>query len=570
MRVQFGVFEVDTERGRLSKHGTTLPLRIQALEVLIALVERPGDIVTREELRHRLWSDRAFGDFEAGLNTAISRLRQALNESADSPRFIETAPKRGYRFISPVVTVPVAQQPSVAVMPFANHSSEPNNDYVSDGLTDELISALSRIKGLRVAGRSVVSRFKDRAYEVKKAGSEMGVQAILEGSVHRAMGTIRADVRLVNVEDGCELWSERFDGDWKDVFTIQDTVCERVAGALQVRQVNRLPESRPSNPDAYTAYLKGHYLTKRHTPANTKRALEYFEEAIRRDPDYALPYHGASIVHILGALMGASPPSHALAQAELFVARGLALDAGSAMVQTTLGMLRMFQWRWEEAEQAYHRAIALEPLNPHSHMMYALQCSFRRRHPEALRQARKALELDPVDPMMNFRVIQCSYYARRYDEAIESGRIAIELSPEFPYAYWYLAWSLAETAMIDESWSMANKGRLLGGGQPLVEGQFGYVAGLTGHASEAYAVLDLLKTRRGSGYCPATPIAWTHLGLGEFDACFEWLEIAFHEGEPYLATVLAFPGYDRLRGDRRFESLIRRMGVADYSAQDPK
>jgi tetratricopeptide (TPR) repeat protein len=198
-------------------------------------------------------------------------------------------------------------------------------------------------------------------------------------------------------------------------------------------------------------------------------------------------------------------------------------------------------------------------------MMYALHCSFLGRHEKALLEARKALELDPVDPMMNFRVVQCSYYARCYQEAVDSGRTGIELSPDFPYTYSYLAQALAELSRLDEAWIIATKGRSLGGRQPLGEGVFGYLAGITGHKAEALEILEGLEARRAHAYCPATPIAWTHLGLGNTETCIDWLEIAYEEREPYLASISSFPGHDCLRRDARFKGLLRRMGFIHVS-----
>jgi len=180
-----------------------------------------------------------------------------------------------------------------------------------------------------------------------------------------------------------------------------------------------------------------------------------------------------------------------------------------------------------------------------------------------LREARKALELDPVDPMMNFRVVQCSYYARRYEDAVACGRTGIELSPDFPYTYFYVAQALVELSMFDEAWSIVTKGRPLGGGQPILEGVFGHVAGLTGHRAEALEVIEGLERHRAQDYSPAMPIARAHLGLGNPEACLDWLEVAFEEREPYLASVSVSPGHDRLRSDTRFKRLLRRMGFTD-------
>jgi len=278
------------------------------------------------------------------------------------------------------------------------------------------------------------------------------------------------------------------------------------------------PDSRPDNTEAYAAYLKGHFLVKRHSPANSAKALRYFEEAIQADPGYALSYHGAAVVHILDTLLGASAPQDGMAKAEDLLEKGLAIQTDSAMLQNTLGMLRMFQWRWLESEQAYRRAIALEPSNPHPHMMFALHHSFSGRHDEAWQEARTALDLDPVDPMMNFRVVQAAYYARRYDAAIQSARTAIDLAPDFQPPCAYLASALLATGHTEEAWTMTQKAKELGRGLPFCEGGFGYIAGTLGHTAEARDVIADLAARRERSYGPALPIAWTWLGLGDVDS----------------------------------------------------
>jgi TolB-like protein len=559
MRVQFGSFELDTERGRLLKHGIPVRLREQPLQVLVALLERPGDVVTRDDLRRRLWRHDTFVDFEVGLNSAISRLRRALNDPAEAPRLIETLPKRGYRFIGSV-----PRQLSVAVMPFVNQTSDRENEYFCDGLTDELIRALSRIDGLRVAARSVVSRYTNQTFELKQVGKEIGVDTVLDGSIQHVAEKVRVSVHIVNVRDGFEIWADRFDSEWKDVFAIQDRIADAVAEALKVRLGIKPPGDSPRNAEAYKAYLKGHHLVKRHTPSNLRRGLEYFEDAIRLDPNYALPYHGAGLYYILGALMGDLDARNALPNAEDLLSNGLALDAGSAMLQNTLGMLRMFQWRWVDAEQAFERAIALEPANSYPHMMYALLCSFLGRHDEASRQALKALDLDPIDPMTNFRAVQSLYYARRYEEALRRGLTAMELAQDFPYTRWYVALSLAALGRQPEAWALAREKGVLDFVQPLHVGHFGYLAGVSGHPDEALALIEKLKARRAIGYSPALPIAWTHLGLADFDACLEWLQTAAAGHEPYLGCIGVFPAHDPLREYPAFIELERRIMAGDH------
>jgi len=554
MNVRFGPFEVDLEGRRLLKRGRPIPLREQSFQVLAALMERPGEIVTREELRRRLWSSDTFVDFEVALNSAVSRLREALGDSAESPSFIETIPKRGYRFV-----IPIPKRPAVAVMPFVNQTADAKDEYFSDGLTDELIRVLSRVEGLRVTAPSVVFRFKGQPHDARQVGRELGVEAILEGSVWRSGGRIRVTVNLVGVKDGFNLWAQRFDGNLGDVFGIQDQVCAATAEALHVRLATRVSESRPKDMTAYVQYLKGWYMMKKRRPNDVRRAFEYFQEAIRLEPGYAEPYYGAALHYIVSAGFGASPPRSALPEAEDLIAKGLTLDANSVILYGILGLLRMYQWRWAESERAHRYAMSLEPANAFPHMVYPILCSMLGRHNEAVAHAAKAVELDPLDLMTNFRLVQVNYYARRYDEAVRTGRIAVELTPDSPYTLFYLALSLAAVGLRDEAWDIATTGKKLNDGLPLGEGYFGYLAGVLEYADDARRVVGELQARRDRDYAPALPIAWAYLGLGETDKALDWLERALVDREPYFGSLGVFPGYDAIRDQTRFRNLAHQL-----------
>jgi TolB-like protein/tetratricopeptide (TPR) repeat protein len=554
MSVRFGAFEVDVEGRRLLKRGMPISLREQSFQVLAALMERPGEIVTRGELRRRLWPSDTFVDFEVALNSAVSRLRDALGDSANSPSFIETIPKRGYRFV-----VPLPKHPAVAVMPFVNQTEDARDEYFSDGLTDELIRVLSRIDGLKVTAPSVVFRFKGQPRDARQVGRELGVEAVLEGSVWRSGDRVRIHVNLVGVKDGFNLWAQRFDGNLGDVFGIQDQVCAAAADALHVRLGSRASEGRPRNMAAYVQHLKGWYLMKKRRPNDVRRAFEYFEEAIRLDPAYIQPYYGAAMYYCVSAAFGALPAHSALPEAENLVAKGLALDANSVMLHSVLGVLRMYEWRWAESEKAHRHALNLEPGNAFPHMMYPILCSILGRHDEAVAHAEKAVELDPLDLMTNFRLVQVNYYARRYEDAVRTGRIAVELTPDSPYTFFYLALSLTAVGLKDEAWDIANKGNKLNEGLALGEGYFGYLAGVLGHTPEAGRVIEELQGRRQRDYSPALPIAWTYLGLGETVAALEWLETSFAERDPFLGSLLVFPAYDAIRNQPKFKRLIEQL-----------
>ncbi len=557
MSVRFGAFEVDLEGRRLLKGGVPITLREQSFQVLAALMERPGEIVTREELRRRLWSSDTFVDFEVALNSAVSRLRDALGDSADEPSFIETIPKRGYRFV-----VPIPKRPTVAVMPFVNQTTEAKDEYFSDGLTDELIRVLSRNDGLRITASSVVFGFKGQRWDARQVGRKLGVEAILEGSVWRSGDRIRISVNLVGVKDGFNRWAQRFDTTLGDLFGIQDEVCTAVAEALDVRLGAPIEEHRPSNVDAYVQYLKGAYLLKKRTPSDVRRASEYFREAILLEPHFAEPYYGAAMYYNVSAAYGALPPRSALPEAEVLLSKGLALDKSSVRLHSTLGMLRVFQWRWTEAEQSCLRAISLESTNAFAHITYPLLCSFLGRHEEALLHARKAVEMDPLDLMTNFRLLQANYYGRRFKDAVRCGRLAIELTPDSPYTCFYLAFSLAALGFKDEAWVQASTGRKLNDGLPLGEGYFGLVAGMLGHAIEARGVIGELRARRERGYSAALPIALTYLGLGESAPGIQWLETALEEGDPFMGSLMVFPAYDAIRDQPRFKRLVQQLSLS--------
>jgi len=551
---RFGPFEIDLEGRRLLKSGKAITLREQSFQVLAALMERPGEIVTREELRKRLWSSDTFVDFEVALNSAVSRLRDALGDSANSPSFIETIPKRGYRFVAPI-----PKRPAVAVMPFVNKTEDAKDEYFSDGLTDELIRGLSRVQGLRVTAGSVVFRFKGQRCDARQIGKELGVEAVLEGSVWRTGDRIRISVNLVGVKDGFNLWAQRFDSNLDDVFTIQDEVCSAVAETMNIRLASQLPKRHPRNATAYMQYLKGVYLLKKRRPDAIRRAVEYQKEAIRLEPDWAEPYYGAAMSYIVRTIYGELPPGTALLEAENLVSKGLALDENSAILHSTLGMLRMSQWRWAESEKAHRRALSLEPANAFSHQCYPILCSFLKRHDEAVFHASKAVELDPLDLMTNFRLVQANCYARRYDEAVRAGRVAIELTPDSPYTYFYLALSLAVLGSNEEAWEMASMGRKLAGGMPLGEGHFGYLAALLGHKVEARQIVKKLEDGREKGYVPALPIVWIYLGLGETAEALHWLETALAERDPFLGSAMVFPAYEPIRDHPEFKRLAREL-----------
>jgi tetratricopeptide (TPR) repeat protein len=310
--------------------------------------------------------------------------------------------------------------------------------------------------------------------------------------------------------------------------------------------------------------LKGAYILKKRRPESIRRAFEYQQEAIRLDPKWAEPYSSAAMSYIVRAIYGETPPGTALPEAETLVSKGLALDENSAVLLSTLGMLRMMQWRWRDSENAHRRALSLEPGNAFPHQTYTIFCSFMGRHDEAVFHASKAVELDPLDLMTNFRLVQANCYARRYDEAVRAGRIAIELTPDSPYTCFYLALSLAALSSNEEAWEMERMGRKLAGGMPLGEGYFGYLAGVLGHKAEAREIVEKLEAGRERGYVPALPIVWTYLGLGQTAEALHWLDKALAERDPFMGSLMVHPAYDRIRDRPEFRRLAHELKLSAH------
>jgi len=331
---------------------------------------------------------------------------------------------------------------------------------------------------------------------------------------------------------------------------------------MHIRSASQPPKAHPSNATAYLLYLKGAYLLKRRRPDSIQRAFEHQQEAIRLEPDWAEPYYSAAMSYIVRTIYGEMPPGTALPEADNLVSKGLALDENVAVLHSTLGMLRMFQWRWAESERAHRRAISLEPANAFPYQTYTIFCSFLGRHEEAVSHAAKSVELDPLDLMTNFRLVQANYYARRYDEAVRAGRIAIELTPDSPYTYFYLALSLVALGAKDEAWGMAGTGRKLAGGLPLGEGYFGYLAGMLGRTVEAREVVQKLEAGRKKGYVPSLPIVWTYLGLGETAEGVHRLETALAERDPFLGSLMVSPAYDGIRDSAEFRRLAHELKLS--------
>jgi len=616
--VRFGVYEVDLRAGELRKSGVKIKLQEQPFQILALLLGRPGEVVTREEIQKKLWPADTFVDFEHSLNAAVKRLREALGDSADNPRFVETLPRRGYRFIYPVEGRPstalgikgqagldgrrirrrawlaalgllalavllglnvgglrdkLLGRPapgaitSIAVLPLANLSGDPEQDYFVDGMTETLITELSKIGALKVISRQSVMQFKGTDKPLPEIARELNVDAVVEGSALHIGERVRITVQLIEAATDRTLWAENYDRELIDVLALHSEVAQAIAGKIKIavtpEEETRLADARPVNPEAYEAYLKGHYSWKQPSFAaeGFKRAVEYFEQAIEIDPEYALAYAGLADVYWK---TDALPPEVAKPKAKAYVMKALELDDTLAQAHDSLGMVRFYlDWDWSGTEEAFKRAIALNPSFAGAHQGYSKYLTSMGRHDESIAETKRARELDPLSINVNVTAGEAFYFARQYDQAIEQFQRTLELDPNSFVVRGLLGFAYERNGMVEEALEEFQKATALAGDHPNFKWWGGVFYASIGRRSEAQKLLDELKQLSNQRYVPPTWIAGIHGALDEKDQAFEWLERAYQERDGWLVMLGVNPYADPLRSDPRFQVLLRRMNFPE-------
>jgi len=619
--IRFGDYELDTRAGELRNGSGTLQLHQQPLQLLLLLLEHPGELVTREELRAALWPDHTFVDFEDSLNHAIRRLREALADSAENPRFIETLPRRGYRFIYPVdegagpasprpaqqraasgkrwlialvaaavagmltlvfalnvaglrsrlrAAIPstsVAAPPriqSVAVLPFENLSGDPAQEYFADGMTEELVTNLGKISPLRVISRTSVMQYKGSKKPLPQIARELNVDAIVEGTVQRSGNHVHVTANLLYAPTDRHLWAESYESELGDVLVLQGKVARSIAGEIGIKLISqeqiRLASARPVNPEAYQAYLKGKYYTNKWTEEGFKRAVASFQQAIDFDPTYAPAYGGLAEVYMWLAVWGLQPSAETYPLAKAAALKALQLDDGLAEAHAVLGQIKFaFDWDWSETDQELKHAVNLNASSSAAHFWYGLFLTAMGRSDEAISETRKALELDPLTPTTNLQLGWVLYYARRYDESIAQLKKTLELAPDLGYANMELAWNYAGKHMYAEAVAECQRAVSLAPGEQVTLGSCGRVYGLAGRHQDALRLLDRLKRLSARGYVDPYNVAILYDGVGEREHVFEWLERGYREHSPSLYGLRIDAWSDQVRSDSRFQDLLHRM-----------
>ena len=577
--MRFGPFALDVQSGDLKKQGRRVRLQDQPLLVLQALLERPGEVVTREELRRRLWPDGTFVDFEDGLNTAVMRLREALGDVAKRPRYVETRPRRGYRFIGSIDAVPgagaVASIRSVAVLPLENLSADPGDEIFADAMTDELITSLAKASSLRVISRGSVMPFKRSRKPLPEIGRALGVDALVEGTVIRSGHRVRVTAQLIEAAADRHLWADSYEGDLRDVLALQRTVAIAIAGEinanLSARQRAGLGETsppRPVNPEAYLAYIRGRAFWDQRNEAALLKGIAAFGQALAIDGSYAAAYAGLADCYTALGYGSYLAPRAAFERASAAAHKALAIDPESAGAEAALAYVALYyQWDVDEADRRFRRALALNPASVTARHWCSVYLTSIGRFDEARAQIHHALDLDPLSHAVNTDVGFVAYYSGRYDDAVANLRAVLCVAPNFALARLWLGRAYQELGRLDEALEEFAATCRIVGDWPAARAALGHVLGVSGREAEARCVLDDLARLSRGRYVTEYGVALVHAGLGDRDSAFEWLDRAVTARSHWLVWLALDPRWNPLRHDRRLTALLGRIGL---SKADPK
>lgn len=606
--VKFGRFEFDFASGELRRDGRKVSLQSQPAQVLAHLLSRPGELVTREDLRRGIWAEHTFVEFDTALNVAISKVRQALGDSAVAPFFIETLPKRGYRFLADVRPVgsseavpPIAPTPTVqpvlwrrwrlagvclivvlaalwnglqnapasvppravAVLPFRPLLTETRDEALEIGLTEAVIVRLGQLKALRVPSINAVQRYAHMERDARQVGRDLGVEAVLEGSVLRLNGNVRLSARLIDVATGTTMWAQQWDFPWTEIFSVQDAMATEVARTLALSlaaENNASVRKHPTNAAAYDAYLRARFLLLRRTVPDSKRAAELLEEAVRQDPDSAAAHASLAFAYISVPLLeGPTKPFVELARHA--AERAIRLDSSRAEAHAVLARIFVhFDWDAEASNRASRRALELDPTNPFVLHCYSLMLADQGRFEEALVLADRALAQDPASVLANRDKAIILYLARRFEPCVEQCRKTVELDPFVGSVYPFLGHAYVQLGRPEEA----------------VEA---YLTPLTFSEKNREMVDALRRAARRGGlkefwrvrlqyllkepHVPLATVAAGYVLIGDHDSAIAWLERLYAERGGWITSLKRHPRWDPLRSDPRFQDLLRRASLAD-------
>jgi TolB-like protein/Tfp pilus assembly protein PilF len=572
--VRFGTFELDLKARELRSGTTSIRLQEQPFEILRVMLERPGDVVTREELRDRLWPQGTFVDFEHSLNAAVKRLRAALGDDAEHPRFVETLPRRGYRFIAkldlsgssapgPALRDHPLPAARLAVLPFSNLTDDGAQEYFSDGLTEEMIAQLGGLCGGRVG---VLARwssmvFKGSVQRAREIGEALRADYLLEGSVRREGDRVRITARLIEAAGETQLWSETYERSLTDCLLVQTEVAARIARslALELTAGDRAEPARP-DPFAYQAYLKGRYHWNTPGDEGLDQAIAFYQQAIASAPRFGAAHAALARARLARAEYYRELPRQAILAARADASRAVEIDSTLYEAHMVLGdAARMLEWNWAAADASYARAIALNPSYETAHRSYALMLTALGRHDQAVRESARACELDPLCLVVGTTAAWVHFAAGDYRTAIGHCRNTLDMGPHFMPARRLLGAACLQAGRDAQAIAELESAAASGSPDPVLLAWLAHAKAVTGATEEANALVARIHALAPGRHVPSYHLALAYVGLGDADAAFEALDRAWLDRDPAIANAAVEPRLRPLHGDARFRDLVARM-----------
>jgi TolB-like protein/DNA-binding winged helix-turn-helix (wHTH) protein/Tfp pilus assembly protein PilF len=662
--IRFGEeFELDLRPRRLRRGSHVLKLERIPLEILILLLEHRGEIVSRETIVARVWGNDVFLDTDNSIRGAIRKVRQALKDDPETPRFIQTVTGRGYRFIAPIISPeeehtaePATPETSIAsagtrsfvpetdnwpqggsvdlvdqeqertaadladtetvwgqvrrpawrwlfvgpvslavvsilsllgvwvwrasrvptvfqgktvlaVLPFDNLSRDPDQEFFSQGLTEEMIAQIGKLNRdrLKVVARSAVARYKGSALSAKEIGKELNADYLVQGSVRLSSDRVRITVQLIQARDQTDVWTESYDRELRDVLAVQDSVVRSIASEIHIaltdEQEKRFAAPRQISPEAYEAYLKGRYYWNKRTGESMQKAEQYFEQAIDNDPTYAAAYSGLADCNSGLTWHGFKSPAEALPKAYAAARKALEINPESAEAHASLGLAMSHRWDWTGAEAEFRRALQLDPQYANAYHWYGDYLSIRSRHGEALAEAKHALELDPLNLMISTWVGLRYYLAHDYSRAIDQNRNSVELDPNFAAAHLLLGKDYLGAGLHGEAVNELKKAASLSGDSPLYTAQVAVALAVAGRNGDALRIAHELETVSRKRYVSPYGLAQIYAASNKKEETFKWLQVAYEGHAVWMGYLAVDPIFDRYRSEERFKDLLRRVGL---------
>jgi TolB-like protein/DNA-binding winged helix-turn-helix (wHTH) protein/Flp pilus assembly protein TadD len=607
--IRFGEFELDTAAYELRRSGDPVRLERRPMDLLILLVERRGELVSRADIVDKLWGKDVFVDVETGVHTAARKIRQALGDSTESPRYLETVPGKGYRFIAPVELAPppaasvrasrgpiavaaggaavlaaaaiwmwfaaprAVAHVTVAVLPFVNLTGDPAHEYVADGLAEETIAVLGQIdpEHLGVIGRTSMMTYKGTRQSLADIGREVSADYLVESSIQAETGRLRVTSKLIRARDQVQVWAASYDREPTSMLTMQRELSAAIAEQVRLRlspdRIDALARRHTGNAEAYDLYLRGLNFANQRTPNTTQRAVEYFERATVLDPDYAMAWSGVSMALAASPINGDARPLDVRSRARAAAEQAMRADPALAQAQLSSAYVNwIFEWNWPAAEAEFRRAVTLDPALAPAQYSLGHLLSQTGRHSEAQSVMRRARQLDPLYAMSHALSSQVAFQARDYQAAVEHARQAIVVDAEFWIGHMTLGQAqeqLGDHALAIEALTLAAR---FSGNNSKAMATRAHMLARTGKVQEAREILRTLEAVSRERYVPPYAIALVYAGLGEDDAVFRALDHAYAERDVHLIFLPADPKWDRYRDDPRFKALLARCNFMRDSA----